>query len=115
MVTWQHALQVFCTICASFTVVCVAIGWVLKIVKGIKKPADDVAEKLDNDNKRLKTLEGQYRYIVSAIGVLMRCDLVILGHLQTDNDSGKMEKMEKELKDFLIDQASGQEAQVKVG
>ena len=115
MVTWQDALQTFITICASFTVVCVAVGWVIKIVKGAKKPADDINEKLDNDNKRLKSLEGQYRYIVSAIGVLMRCDLVILGHLQTGNESGKMERMENELRDFLIDQAASEEAQVKVG
>lgn len=115
MVTWQHALQVFIAICGSFTVVCVAGGWLIKIIKGIKKPADDVNEKLDNGNRRLKSLESQYRYIVSAIGVLMRCDLVILGHLQTNNNTGQMKNMEKELHDFLINQASSEEAQVKVG
>lgn len=92
----------FLAVCAGFTVVCVAIGWLIKIVKAVKKPADDVHEKLDNDNRRLKELEDQYKYISSAIGVLMRCDLVILGHLRTNNNTGQMTAMEKDIQDFLI-------------
>ena len=101
--------------CISIAVVGAAITYIYKGVKFAKKPSDDVNEKLDNDNKRLKALEGQYRYIVSAIGVLMRCDLVMLKHLQTGNNSGKMAQAEKDLHDFLINQASAEEAQVKVG
>ena len=85
-----------------FTALCIAGGWLIKIIKGLKKPADDVNTKLDNDNKRIKELEDQYKYISSAIGVLMRCDLVILGHLRTNNNTGQMADMEKDIQDFLI-------------
>lgn len=86
-----------------FTALCVAVGWLLKIVKAMKAPADDIHKKLDNDNKRLTELEDQYKYIISSIGVLMRCDLVMLAHLRDGNNTGKMEKMEKEIQDFLIE------------
>lgn len=85
-----------------FTALCIAGGWLIKIIRGLKKPADDVNTKLDNDNKRIKELEDQYKYISSAIGVLMRCDLVILGHLRTNNNTGQMADMEKDIQDFLI-------------
>lgn len=94
---------------ALFTAACVAGGWLLKIIKGLKKPSDDTKEqlgavnqKLDNDNKRIKELEDELKYISNAIGVLMRCDLVILGHLRTDNNTGQMKKMEEEITDFLV-------------
>lgn len=88
-----------------FTALCVAVGWVLKIVKAMKKPADDIHQKLDNDNKRLNDLENQYKYIISSIGVLMRCDLVMLAHLRDGNNTGKMESMENEIQEFLIKRA----------
>lgn len=94
--------QSFMAALALFTAMCVAAGWLIKIVRAVKKPADDIHEKLGNDNKRLKELEDQYKYVSSAIGVLMRCDLVILGHLRTNNNTGQMKTMEKEIQDFLI-------------
>lgn len=94
---------------ALFTAACVAGGWLLKIIKGLKKPADDVKsnfelvnQKLDNDNKRIKELEDQLKYISSSISILMRCDLVILGHLRTDNNTGQMQDMEHEITEFLV-------------
>ena len=94
---------------AFFTACCVAGGWLLKIIKAMKKPSDDInaridnhGKMLDNDNKRIKELEDQLNYISSSIGVLMRCDLVILGHLRTNNNTGQMSKMEAEIQEFLI-------------
>lgn len=88
---------------AFFTAACVAGGWFIKIVKALKKPSDDVNEKLDRDNKRIAELENQYKYVSSAIGVLMRCDLVMLSHMRTNNNTGQMAKMEKEIQEFLIE------------
>lgn len=91
----------FLAICAGFTVVCVAVGWLIKIIKAVKKPGDDFHNSLQDNTKRIKELEEQYTYISSAIGVLMRCDLVILAHLRTNNNTGQMQGMEKEIQDFL--------------
>lgn len=101
-VTWQTILLGFLAICGGFTTVCVAVGWLIKLIKALKKPNTDINEKLDNDNKRIKELEDQLKYISSSIGVLMRCDLVILGHLRTNNNTGQMSKMETEIQQFLI-------------
>ena len=103
MVTWQTALQAFVAICVSFTSVCVAMGWMVKIVKGAKKPADDVKSKLDNDNKRIQRLEDDIDYITKSISVLMRSNLAMLGHMSSNNNTGEMAKMEKEIQQFLID------------
>lgn len=102
MITWQEALRAFVAICVSFTSVCVAIGWAVKIVKGAKKPADDFKAKLDNDDERIKSLEDELEYISNSISILMRSNLVILGHLSTNNNKGEMSKMEKEIQEFLI-------------
>lgn len=111
-VTWQILLAGFLAVCVGFSSVCAAGGWLIKIIKGLKKPSDDTKEKietvnklLDNDNKRIRELEDQLKYISSAIGVLMRCGLVILGHLRTNNNTGQMTKMEKEITDFLVERA----------
>lgn len=108
-VTWQTILLGFLAICGGFTTVCVAVGWLIKIFKAMKKPGNDIHEALDNhgkmldnDNKRIRELEDQLNYISSSIGVLMRCDLVILGHLRTNNNTGQMSKMETEIQEFLI-------------
>ena len=59
MVTWHEAFNAFLAGCAAFTCVCVAGGWFLKIVKGVRQPAVNLYEKLDNDNKRIKRLEDE--------------------------------------------------------
>lgn len=102
MITWAVALKAFVAVCVSFSSVCVAIGWVIKIVKGAKKPADDVKAKLENEDERIKSLEGELEYISNSISILMRSNLVILGHLSTNNNKGEMSKMEKEIQEFLI-------------
>lgn len=91
------------TICASFTCVCVAAGWLIKIIRAAKKPVDTVNQKLNNDDQRLKTLEEDYEYLKEAVGLLMRCDMVVLAHLRTNNATGRMIAMENEINAFLTD------------
>lgn len=90
-------------ICAGFTAICVALGWLIKVVKALKKPNDDINAKLDNDNKRIKRLEDELSYITDSISILMRCDLALLGHMRTSNNTGQLKDMEKEIQDFLIE------------
>ena len=87
---------------ALFTALCVAGGWLIRIIKGIKKPGDDIIIKLDRDNKRLVNLEEEIDYVGRSISLLMKSNLVILGHLQSNNNTGEMTKMEQEIQDFLI-------------
>lgn len=89
-------------ICISIAIVGAAITYIWKGIKFAKKPADDVASMLDNDNKRINKLMKDFDYIDKAIGVLLRSELAILGHLQTDNNTGRMAAAEKEIQEFLI-------------
>ena len=110
MVTWSDALQVFLAGCAAFTCVCVAGGWFFKIVKGVKKPVDDVNDKLQRDfdrinslDKEIKLLDNRLDYIANAVSILMQCDLVMLGHMKTNNNTGQIIKMEGDLRKFMAD------------
>lgn len=85
-----------------FTALCVAAGWLIKIIKAIKKPGDDINQKLDRDNKRIRKLEDEMEYISSAIGMLMRTNLVQLRHMRTGNETGEISTVEKEVQEFLI-------------
>lgn len=80
----------------------VAIWGVIKIVKEIKKPSDDLKSKvdehsefLDNDNKRLKEIELSNKMILQSL-------LVIINHEITGNGVENMTSIRNDLQDYLI-------------
>ena len=87
---------------ALFTALCVAGGWLLKIIKGLKKPSDDINDKLQRDYDRLNKLEREFTYVNDAVALLMKADLALVRHLTTDNNTGEMASIEKEIQHFLI-------------
>lgn len=109
-ITWQALLGYFLAACAGFTAVCVAAGWLIKIVKALKKPSDDVKERLrkhdellDNDNKRIKKVEDDLDYIKRTQTQTLQCLLVILDELKKNNDvDGVIQKTETEMQSFLL-------------
>lgn len=102
-VTWKILIAGFLAVCVGFSSICAAAVWIIKIVKGIKKPGEDVHKMLDNDNKRIKVLEEQSAFILRAISLLLQDDLAILEHLRTDNNTGKMAEQEQAVQKFLIE------------
>lgn len=102
-VTWQIIIAGFLAICGGFSCICVAMGWVIKIVKAAKKPSDDIKTILKNDDKRLKTLEDSVAFMARAISLLLQDDLEILRHLQTSNNTGKMKEQEQKVTQFLTE------------
>lgn len=62
-----------------------------------------VDEKLDSDNRRIKDLEEQNKFIYKAISLLLQDDLAILEHLRTENATGKMAEQEQKVQQFLIE------------
>ena len=101
--TWKILIAGFLAVCVGFSSICAAVVWVIKIVKGIKKPGEDVHKMLDNDNKRIKALEEQSAFILRAISLLLQDDLAILEHLRTNNSTGKMAEQEQAVQKFLIE------------
>ena len=110
MITLQTALAFFLAVCGGFTCVCVAAGWLIKIVKAIKKPSDEVKDKLkkhdellDNDNKRIKKVEDDLDYIKRTQTQTLQALLVILDELKKNNDvDGVIQKTESDMQSFLL-------------
>lgn len=109
-VTWQELIGYFLAVCVGFTSVCVAAGWVIKIVKAVKKPSDETRDKLkkhdelfDNDNKRIKSLEEDINYIKKTQTQTLQALLVILDELKKNNDTdGMIQKTESDMQTFLL-------------
>ena len=89
---------------AFFTACCVAGGWLLKIIKGLKKPSDDINAKLDNDNKRLKELEEKMTNLDKTQPLILRTLYVICEELKQGNDvNGKISKQQEEINKYLFE------------
>lgn len=109
-ITWQALLGYFLAACGGFTCVCVAVGWLIKIVKAVKKPSDDVKDKLkrhdelfDSDNKRIKKVEDDLDYIKKTQTQTLQALLVILDELKKNNDAdGVIQKAESDMQSFLL-------------
>ena len=101
--SWQQLFTYFLGACVAFTSVCVAAGWMVKIIKAAKKPSDDIKQMLKNDDRRLKTLEETVAFLAKAISLLLQDDLEILRHLQTTNNTGAMKKQEDKVHEFLTE------------
>ena len=88
--------------CISIAVVGAALSYIYRGFKFAKKPSDNINEKLDRDYNRLNKHDEEFEYISKAIAMLLRSDMIMLGHLRTGNNTGKISSMEKELQEFLI-------------
>lgn len=101
--SWQSILLWFLAVCGGFTTVCVAAGWLIKIIKGLKKPSDDVKTRLSDNEKDIKELRRALSFMLKAVPLLLQDDLVILEHLRTSNNTGKMQEQEDKVHEFLLD------------
>jgi hypothetical protein len=79
-----------------------AIWGIYKIVKEIKKPNDDLKEKverhdrlLESDNERLKEMEQSNKMILQSL-------LVLINHDITGNGIESLKKTRDELNEYLI-------------
>ena len=92
------------TLCAGFTVVCVAVGWLIKIIKALKKPSDDINAKLDRDNRRIIALEEQVSSLGKTQPIILRTLYVICDELKRGNDvNGKITKQQEDINAYLFE------------
>ena len=87
---------------ATFTALCVAGGWLIKIIKGLKKPADDVHAKLDRDFKKINRLEEQQDWNGRAIKLALRSELAILKSMPKNGNGADIGKIETDIQEFLL-------------
>ena len=102
------SIDLILKICAGFTCICVAAGWLIKIIKGIKKPKDDIDDKLQRDydrinehDKEMKEIKSDMAYLKESLKLLLENDKVMLEHMRTNNATGEIAKREKATFDFL--------------
>ena len=88
---------------ALFAAICVALGYVIWIVKGVRKPYTTVSQKIAEDEDRLNRLEEQMNHLDQSVSLLLKSEFVTLEHMRTNNNTGEIAKMENELKQFLIE------------
>ena len=109
-------LRWFVAGCVSFSAICVAVGWLIKIVREIRKPKEDIDAKLKRDYDRLNDMEatikefrGQFDKIDEKLDrleemnmFLLENDIVGFEHMRTNNATGKIAKRENDLQQFLL-------------
>lgn len=69
----------------------------------LKDQFEDIDDKLDKDNRRIKDLEDANKFMYKAISLLLQDDIAILEHLRTNNATGKMAEQEQKVQEFLIE------------
>lgn len=96
-------------ICGTITAVSAAVTVIIKMVtkakaperrqneriEALEKKMEKVNELLDNDNKRLRALEEGNKMTMEAL-------LALLGHAKDGNNVQQVEKVEKDLSEYLI-------------
>ena len=100
--TWTMILQFL----GGFTACCIAGGWLIKIIRAVKKPTDDIKATIKKESDKLDEAEEDLSYLKSATALLLRSNFVILGHLMTNNNTGEMNKIYKEIQGFVIEEAT---------
>lgn len=98
------------TICGVITAIGAAVVYIAKLFKTINQPykenkerLDKIDEHLDNDNKRINELYDMMKQITQAFNMSIKNDLVMLKHLESNNNTGEISKTISDLQEWLID------------
>ena len=105
MAVWAIVVSV----CAGVVTIGGAWIYVYKAVNFLQQPQklneerfDDIEEKLDNDDKRLKKQGEIIEQTKEAINLSLQNDLVILRHLENNNNTGEITQTIRNLENWLI-------------
>ena len=108
--------ELILSVCIGFSAICVAGGHLIKIIKGLKKPADDIKgniktnkTEIDSNKSEIEDLKEQIaemtsklEYLENAINLTIRTQFTVLGELAVNNDaSGHCKAAQDEIQKFL--------------
>lgn len=104
-VTWNVILS----ICAGFSAICLSVGYLIKIYKGLKKPADDMSKNIEGNKSKitenaqqLEDMKETLDYLVNANNLVMRSLFTVLGELAVNNDAnGHCAEAQSDIQKFL--------------
>lgn len=96
-------------LCGGFSAICVAGGWLIKIIAALRKPSKETRKSIKRIDgqigeyeDRIDDLEMTRKNFAEAIALMLRVDMSVLNHLRTNNDTGTMEKLEGDIQEFLL-------------
>ncbi len=112
-----NTLNTIVTLCSSFTCICIAVGWVIKIAAGLRQPEvnqDARIEKLetemaqvkrclDNDNTKIKSMEHGNRIMLESLQALVN-------HAIDGNNIQELKEKSHDLSKYLYDKGFASEA-----
>lgn len=104
-VTWELILS----ICVGFSSICLSVGYLIKIFRGLKKPKEEMdgkilgnKAKIDEQEDRMEKVESTLDYLVNANNLVIRSLFTVLGELSANNDvNGHIAKAQNEIQNFL--------------
>ena len=104
-VTWELILSV----CVGFSSVCLSVGYLIKIYKGLKKPSDDMKSNIkgnktmiDQHEDKFRDIDETLKYLVNANNLVIRSLFTVLGELSINNDiNGHIAEAQEEIQRFL--------------
>lgn len=95
--------------CIGFSSICVAGGWLIKIIQGLRKPGEDIKSNIktnkttiDQHADKFKNIDETLDYLVNANNLVIRSLFTVLGELSVNNDTaGHIAKAQNEIQEFL--------------
>ena len=101
---------VILSICGLIIAIGGSVAYLNKLFKAINQPYKETRERLDkidtyldNDNKRIQELQAMVKQNTRAFNMSIKNDLVILRHLESNNNTGEMQETIRGLEEWLID------------
>ena len=99
-------------ICAVISCVGLALGYLLKAVKALRSPADNMTKKLKrhdelfaNDKARLDNLEHMVADMRECMMLLLESEMATLGHLEDGNHTKMLMEKKEKIAKYLYEHA----------
>lgn len=104
-------IDVFLKICAGISCVGLAMSYLLKTIRSLKKPVDDMNKKLQSyddyftrDKKRMDELEKSIEENAKCNRLLLEAVYSMLGHFEDGNNTNMLREEKKKIENFLYEQ-----------
>ena len=104
-------IDVFLKLCAGFSCVGLAMSYLLKTIRSLKKPVDDINKKFKSyddyftrDMKRMDDLEKSIEDNAKCNRLLLEAVYSMLGHFEDGNNTNMLREEKKKIENFLYEQ-----------
>ena len=104
-------IDVFLKICAGISCVGLAMSYLLKTIRSLKKPVDDINKKFQayddyftRDKHKIEELEKSIEDNAKCMRLLLEAVYSMLGHFEDGNNTNMLKEEKKKIESFLYEQ-----------